>query len=447
MSKSVWSKIYYSTLKLDFLGPGIGLNHKGEGNYQTMIGVIFSIVAYAFSIMCVWDLVEDFIKKKNPSYMLSKSFSDASVKINNENFLSYFKLKKFNFQTKTYAYLPPKEGYLQIQLIELKNNQIIRRQIKDSNGVMRNEINLVPCQSLNSLDTYNSHLLKGFRNRTEEEIQNIKKDSFCIPDLIDLEIFTRDSNSVSFTISTNPNIIEMTNTVESDIFFFEYSFLNIDFELEWEEPYRMVWYTNQKLIKKDSYKRFIINIDENDINVDKTQFVEKQEFNQNVITGSKDVFFDGELNKKQLDPTNTSLQNVELVFKKSLEKYNHSVEFEKFNSLLGEFGGTLDIVSKFFSSLIYFLTNPFLIASELNESILFHSNKLTENGEFIKDFKTHLGQDIDEESSNFSQTLVSPDNNNQDYERININNKASSGIDKNPLKEVEGVIFNFTIGK
>ncbi len=86
-------------LKLDFLGPSVGLNHYGTSRYQTLLGVFFSVAAIVLAAFSVQDTINDVFRRENPVYVISKNISKNNAPFSQKDFIIYFKIQEYDTYT------------------------------------------------------------------------------------------------------------------------------------------------------------------------------------------------------------------------------------------------------------------------------------------------------------------------------------------------------------
>jgi len=236
-------------------------------------------------------------------------------------------------------------------------------------------------------EDYNDHIEYGQPKLSSDELENIKKTSFCLPDGISTFLKTTEKSAISLTILIKTLFVKLLQSQGYPNLFatLNYQQLIVNTNPEnYKEFYRKVW----------KYKNFYL-----DTEFTETQYVKLLPTD---IYRDRKIFVVPEFDKV---PTINTIENFEQWFKipKSgtenditlsliiqMDTYQRGIDitYTSLDNILNSYGGTSAVFFFLSELLVRYLIRPFFSVSVINEVFQFHENDMTQNE--IIDFKTNL---------------------------------------------------------
>ncbi len=370
--------IYEKFLSCDYLGPGPELLHNGNANYQTFLGALLSCFALIISIISIIDPLSDVIYKTNPSQSFVKYLNEDNPKINNENFKLFFRLKRVNQKTRsiTVISLPadPKMSFLFFGLTQEDASGVKNLPFQDANNKTIIRTGMVSCQETKTLENYNNYMyFKG--NKTEpEEIDALKKESYCLPEYLNFEISQNPNKN--FQIIVNPAIAKVLGLTSLDIMFIEINHLTIEYNPnDFDLPYKQVWVKRLHSFQIHKLIKGMLEIKNSEVEKSQDMVFTAIGHTQNsyTIIDQLHIQYMIDLAPQQMGKAS----NVILTFGKSPYKDKLTFDYMSISQVFANFGGTFDFIGLIIGKILVTIVTPFFTAALLNSTFQYHINDIS----------------------------------------------------------------------
>jgi len=221
--------IYEFLLTFDFLSPGPQINHKGNSRYSNFVGLLFTLGIIAITIYTLIDDIKKFVTKTDPDIVISKTYSDDNTfNLTNKSLKFYLTFKKIDILSQTFTeiyYSEIKEimGWdddkltnsgpmVTISLVNTDGYKVF--DLPYQYGNITGKAQFIPMVNCNEsfFDDYNTHQDYGMTPFSKQEIIEVQKSAFCLPDFIYASLKTEMDSKTILTITIDATFVNKLKT-------------------------------------------------------------------------------------------------------------------------------------------------------------------------------------------------------------------------------------------
>jgi hypothetical protein len=349
-TKKCLSNTLNNILDLDTMGPKVELNFNNKTTYKTLIGTLASILCLVMSLFSISSTIESAIYKTNPDVYINTLYDNKEITFNSSNFKLFFNILAYNTTTYSLRTLTKEEFGIPVYATIKQNSSGFHIL---TNGLLP----LTECDE--EFSNYNEGYLPGSSNFTQEEIDQIRRSSYCLP-------------RSNYTLSSDNKDYEMLGVV-FPYHSFKAAYKNfgsicvkITYQNKLLKPndfknhYQMVWQEFFFYLDHTTQNFYTLYLEQYRIIKDQTFFLFADEIGQSGINGAG--FGDTGYLKKDI-------QDVDFfagVFLKRKNTLTESIiKYKAVNDILSAFGGTYGVLYQLF----YFIVN-LIIYRHFNVSII-----------------------------------------------------------------------------
>ena len=409
--------IYGWILSLDSIGPTPGLNYEGRERYATFLGAIFTLAALTLSLFSNRNMFDTVVNNTSPSIYSQYQPLLEPMRVTKENL-------KFFIQ---FTYIDPAtSSFKNINITDLPPIFIVNVNYNRTSYLIRNLTNEAyndetkvsmltnDCSSEDIFDNYNYYNFFSKIKYTIEEINEVKKNSLCLPKYINetLDVIKGGVESLMLILpqfymselSKKYKSKLVLNFIYQELVYDPDKYLN-PFRLNLVDKYFPVDIT--KMTQIDMYIQQITGTK------DLTKFIYPDETQvsfslihsfEEIFTANIDTYKDTVLNESMF-----------FVIKKDPKQLFSTITYDSYEMLLSNIGGSLGIYMPIFGFLICYIIDPFYKSATLNKVYKFHTYKddddKVENlrliDDYLAEYKSMISSNMANPIRNTKQLLKS----------------------------------------
>ncbi len=387
-------------LRFDYLGPGPEIVHLGESKFHSWFGLFVSIFAIGITITSQLEMFEEVFTRIKPDFTIRKTPLEEPIVIDNNpnHFQVYFTINIMNFQTKKMEVVPiptnTSDYFLHIELLEENENNIKNLEFENKEKKKVITEPLMPCSQSTKLTNYNDYLYFNAKNKTDAEIDKIRKVSYCIPEYLNFTIDNLHPKNFLFQVTVRPDLLKLKEIKESEVMFLSLNYLRLEFNLDnVNNPYKLVWMRQFIHFQKNNFISKNVIIQKSTIELDDAYFIVPRKTEDEYDNVEKvETLYSQIIEPKLVGKSPLAI----VVFRKSDFKTEFEIEYKNFGDLLADVGGTLDLINLFCEYIVGLVVTPFFTASMVNKVFDFHSNEFNSK-EILDIFKKYKIEGVNDD--------------------------------------------------
>jgi hypothetical protein len=371
-TEGVSSKLKKALLSFDLIGPDPKLILKEGQKFNTYLGLLFSAVCFALSLVIVRFIFFSYVNKSDPDVGISPIYLKEPIVFNRSSFKLFITITSVDPQSFSFTPIPKSELFPPALLTGMSN----------SSGLFLNP-EIIPLSDCGNdvFEDYNSGFIDKSKSLSEKEIAILQLVSFCLPANFSFSLNsfgnTRDQLQIAFPYEPYSLLMKKYPIIGLQLNYRQV-FLNPG---DIQNYYKLVW--TQQLIPFDlDYQTMWgLELQNYTLTMDSTDFIFTKKRTESHVSP---LTFKPVLNVKRNDKT----LGLNFLTSLSLIKTEYStitlIRYKSMNDVIAAFGGTFSVLTNVAKILLLSIVNNFYSPYLINEIFSFHTNQNMQDRKMIK---------------------------------------------------------------